>query len=615
MKTYSHFDWLSVILAWLRIVLAALAAVLLGWAINLLALAGNLVSYQLSWWNTGFLSHTQGAYVYLALAILLVLCGAGCEYAHETRVAALETEIETHTRLQAIEAVIGAEPTMAATRLEAIASDGDQKGIAASVGANINGEKGGRGQLIAQLTQGAQAVANFRGAFIVPTLAAFSAPFLVLIVMAICVDPLTALLVLGFVLIVPLVIGAFMKTMRKSGSGFARASAKVATIFLETFEALGILRLLQAGSRRRVQLVEASEDMRKEVMQLLARNQLMIVVNDGIFALSMVTATCALALWRFLAGHLSFGAVVAVVVLTVLLHEPIDKIGRSFYVAMGGLAQEKAITKIVGVARDIACQTPAEIISPQVSVQVKSLVVARNDTEIIRKLDFMLPAGKQLAIVGPSGGGKSTLVGAITGQIAVASGEVILDGKTVNAATLRRYTAVVSQNPTIFSGTVAENIRLAKPDATEDEIWQVLETVHLATEVKQFIGEINAEVGEKGTRLSGGQMRRLGIARALLKDAPILVLDEPTADLDRRTESLVVQALEKVKAGRTVITVAHRLSTVQSADYLGVVENGRLAYWGDFASAKDDPDNFVWQAIKAEANEQMKDSESGDIRE
>ncbi|MGQ4512908.1 ABC transporter transmembrane domain-containing protein [Streptomyces sp. DW26H14] len=198
-------------------------------------------------------------------------------------------------------------------------------------------------------------------------------------------------------------------------------------------------------------------------------------------------------------------------------------------------------------------------------------------------IDLSVPAGGSLAVVGPTGSGKSTLSYLVPRLYDVTGGRVTLDGvdvRDLSFDTLARAVGVVSQETYLFHASVAENLRFAKPDATDEEI----ETAARAAQIHDHIASLpegyDTLVGERGYRFSGGEKQRLAIARTILRDPPVLVLDEATSALDTRTEHAVQQAIDGLSAGRTTITIAHRLSTVRDADEIVVLDGGRIAERG-----------------------------------
>ena len=204
----------------------------------------------------------------------------------------------------------------------------------------------------------------------------------------------------------------------------------------------------------------------------------------------------------------------------------------------------------------------------------------------LTNVSFAIPAGKIVAIVGPSGSGKSTLINLICRFYDVASGAVLVDGndiRTVTTDSLRKQIGIVLQESVLFSGTLEDNIKYGRPDATREQILDA----SVAANAHEFITKLPdgyaTVVGERGSKLSGGQRQRIAIARAILKDPRILIFDEATSALDTQSERLIQQAMERLMKNRTSFIIAHRLSTIQSADIILVMEQGRLSEMGTHA--------------------------------
>jgi subfamily B ATP-binding cassette protein MsbA len=202
---------------------------------------------------------------------------------------------------------------------------------------------------------------------------------------------------------------------------------------------------------------------------------------------------------------------------------------------------------------------------------------------VLRDISFELPKGSTLALVGPTGSGKTTLADLVPRLFDVDAGSVEIDGtdvRHIQLASLRRQIAVVTQDTVLFRDTVAGNIAYAMPHVSRDEIVRVAKAAHAHEFITRMTNGYDTEIGERGMRLSGGERQRLAIARALLKDAPILILDEATSALDTASEALVQAAIQNLMAGRTTIVIAHRLSTVRNADIILVLERGRIVERG-----------------------------------
>ncbi len=204
-------------------------------------------------------------------------------------------------------------------------------------------------------------------------------------------------------------------------------------------------------------------------------------------------------------------------------------------------------------------------------------------TDVLKNISVEFKAGQTVALVGPTGVGKSTLVNLISRYYEPSAGRILLDGKDIRyltLASLRGSIAPVLQDTFLFNDTIAENIRYAKPDATLEEIKRAARMARIDDEIENMPEGYLTRVGERGVRLSGGQKQRIAIARAILRDAPIVILDEATASVDNETEKKIQEAINELSKKRTIIAIAHRLSTIRNADKIIVLQNGMVAETG-----------------------------------
>jgi ABC-type multidrug transport system fused ATPase/permease subunit len=185
--------------------------------------------------------------------------------------------------------------------------------------------------------------------------------------------------------------------------------------------------------------------------------------------------------------------------------------------------------------------------------------------------------------VGPTGAGKTTLISLLPRFYEAQQGRILVDGHDIRSLTLkslRQQISVVLQEPLLFSGTIADNIRYGRLEATDDEIVAAAQNANAHDFIMQLPKKYATELGERGAQLSGGERQRISVARAFLKDAPILILDEPTSSIDSKTEAVILDALDRLMAGRTTFMIAHRLSTIRHSDKILVVDHGRVVEQG-----------------------------------
>jgi ABC-type multidrug transport system fused ATPase/permease subunit len=230
---------------------------------------------------------------------------------------------------------------------------------------------------------------------------------------------------------------------------------------------------------------------------------------------------------------------------------------------------------------------------------------------------YWIPAGQRVGVLGSSGAGKSTLVGLVQRLDEVRSGRLRIDGQPITAMTqdnLRRAIAVVPQDLVLFHRTVMENIRYGRPEASEEEVVGAARAARCDGFIRQLPQGYGSLVGERGVKLSGGQRQRIGIARAILRDAPIMPLDEATSSLDRESEMAVQRALAVALDGRTVVAVAHRLSTIAAFDRVIVLEDGRIVEDGPPAELlqRNGPFAAMWRLQSARQHRQAEPGRSRD---
>jgi ATP-binding cassette subfamily B protein len=216
-------------------------------------------------------------------------------------------------------------------------------------------------------------------------------------------------------------------------------------------------------------------------------------------------------------------------------------------------------------------------------IEFRNLNFQYGETPVLDGISLKIPAGSSLAIVGPTGSGKTTLVNLVSRMYEAPEGSLLIDGRPVREyplAVLRRNIGMIPQETFLFSETIRENLAFGAPHAGAEELLEAAEAAHIRREFEEFPQGFETMVGERGVTLSGGQRQRIAIARAVIRDTPILILDEPTAGLDAGSEKTVMEALDKLMKGRTSVVIAHRLGTIRHADVIFVVKDTGLSERG-----------------------------------
>ena len=286
-----------------------------------------------------------------------------------------------------------------------------------------------------------------------------------------------------------------------------------------------------------------------------------------------------------LQGQMSPGEITAFLLYLTLFYEPVGRLHQLNQMLQSGRAAAERVFEILDSEDE-----PGLVGGRELKVPIDGRVVYKDvnfnygdGNEAICEVDLSAEPGQTIALVGPTGAGKTTLINLLTRFYEYDSGEILIDDvniKTISKESLRSAIGYVTQESFLFNGTVRDNLLIANREASEDQIWEALKIANAYDFVKKLLSGLDTEVGERGVKLSVGEKQRVSIARALLRNPPILLLDEATASVDTETERLIQQALERLMKDRTSFVIAHRLSTVRGADYIYVLDNGTVVEEG-----------------------------------
>jgi len=375
-------------------------------------------------------------------------------------------------------------------------------------------------------------------------------------------------------------LGRRIKAISKQGQG---KMGFLNSILQETFSGIKVIKAFGLEERETQRFLRTNADLyltlRKSIKyDGLSAPIMEFIVSFGVAAIVWVGGTSVMQ------GEMSASEFFSFIAATILVFTPIKRMIASYNLVQRSLGAAERVFEIIDEKPEIMDAPGAvEIGRVKGEVEFKSVSFRYEDDYVLNNVSLQAHRGEVIALVGPSGGGKTTLVSLITRFYDPTAGSVLIDGHDIRNLTLKslmQQIALVDQETILFNDTIANNIRYGRPEASDAEV----ERAALAAYAHQFIEELpegyQTNIGDRGLRLSGGQRQRICIARAILKDAPILILDEATSALDTESEQMVQAALNNLMANRTTFVIAHRLSTITHADRIVVLEKGGVAEVG-----------------------------------
>ncbi len=355
--------------------------------------------------------------------------------------------------------------------------------------------------------------------------------------------------------------------------------------FLDVVQGLETLKLFGQSQRQAKAIADAAETFRTSTMASLRLAFMSGMVLELLASLSMAMIAVAVGI-RLLGGHIAFERAVFLLILVPDFYAPWRALGAKFHDGLNGLSASRTIYTWLdrpSLARGQGHRRLSGRGPWPLTLCDVGFTYPEYPAPALQGVHFSLPARRVLAIIGPSGSGKSTLLALLLGFSDPTRGEITVD--SVPLAQLdrqwwRTQVAFIGQSPYLFFGTIADNLRMANPDADADRIAWALEKAHLDDTLKRFPHGLNTVIGENGVRLSGGERQRLALARAFLQARPFVVMDEPSAHLDSRTEQALLEGIGQLKQQSTVVLVTHRLASARVADRVLVLVNGAVAELG-----------------------------------
>ncbi|HVC82928.1 MAG TPA: thiol reductant ABC exporter subunit CydD [Chloroflexota bacterium] len=452
------------------------------------------------------------------------------------------------------------------------------------------------GDLVSLVGEGIERIDPYVARYLPQTALVVLTPLAILVAVA-ARDWISAIILLATAPILPLLmalVGRYAEShIQAQWSTLARMSAYL----LDTLQGLTTIKILGRGAAteenvRRISIAYKDRTLRALRHAFLSSLVLEFITAGAIAMVAVVLGT------RLLDGALSFETAFFVLLLVPEFYRPLRDLGQHRHAAMEAEApMERIAALLASPATTVAPSLPADH-GRRPSSTREPIILARplqialtgigycypgSETAALSGIDLVLAPGTRTAVVGPSGAGKSTLVGIVLRFIEPTAGAITVNGVPLAALPVedwRAHLAYVPQRPHLFAGSVAENIALGRPGASPEEVAWAAAMAGADQFIERLPFQYETTIGERGARLSGGEAQRIAIARAFLRDAPVLILDEPTSALDPVSEAEIRTALERLSDGRTVLVVAHRLNTVATADRIAVLDRGTLVELG-----------------------------------
>jgi ATP-binding cassette subfamily C protein CydD len=442
------------------------------------------------------------------------------------------------------------------------------------------------GRIVTTLLKGIESVDAWFSLYIPQLFLALIIPVVILV----AIFPADWLSGLILVFTAPL-IPVFMILIGKKASAATEKQwntmSRMSGHFLDMLQGLSTLKLFAQAKTRRDGIAEASENFRRSTMQVLKIAFLSSLTLELVGTLGTAVVAVSIGV-RLVSGALPFRPGLFALLLVPDFYLTLRQLGTKFHAGMEGVTASKEMHEILDRVTEIPEAGSHELTSGEISA--RSIVIDNmsykfpgSDKPALDSVSLTIEPGTVTALTGPSGSGKSTLLNLLLRFIEPGSGTISLDDRNAREFSLDSWhqeIAWVPQHPFLFNATIRQNLLMARRDASNTEIDKALKQAGLFDMVRSLPEGLDTMIGEQGARLSGGEAQRLSLARAFLKDAPLLLLDEPTSHTDPILETQLRRALTELMRGRTVVMIAHRLETIRNADRIVVLEHGRIAQSG-----------------------------------
>jgi ATP-binding cassette, subfamily C, bacterial CydD len=443
------------------------------------------------------------------------------------------------------------------------------------------------GDLTNTLSDGIEALEAYYARFL-PAISLMAMVPLSILVFVFPIDWISGLVMLLTAPLIPLFMVLIGKGAEQRNQRQWQQLARMSAHFLDTLQGLTSLKLFNASRREAAVIAAISDDYRQATMSVL-RIAFLSSFALEFFSTVSIAIVAVLIGFRLYWGELDFFYGFFVLLLAPEFYLPLRNLGSHYHARMEAIGAADSMIELLQqpTSRADAADKPL-LIRGKLSLRLNGVTYTYPDgRQALRGVDLEIGSGERIALVGPSGAGKSTLLHLLLGFQSPQRGRILVNGQPlseIGLADWRRQIAWLPQRSHLFHGSVADNIRLARPDADHAAVAQAARMAHADSFIEALPQGYDTQVGDGGAGLSGGQIQRIALARAFLKNAPLVILDEAAANLDPESASLIQHAIESLAEGRTLIMVAHRLRSVQGVPRIVVLDQGRVAESGSHAS-------------------------------
>lgn len=456
-------------------------------------------------------------------------------------------------------------------------------------------EKAQTSEIVQISVEGVEQLETYFGAYLPQFFYAMLAPLTLFIVLGFVNVPAAAVL-LVCVPLIPAAIAAVQTWAKKLLSKYWGQYTALGDTFLENLQGLTTLKIYRADDFKNDEMNVEAEKFRKITMKVLTMQLNSITIMD-LIAYGGAALGIVMSVTQYSKGNVSLAGCLLIIMLSADFFIPMRQLGSFFHIAMNGMAAGQKIFRLL----DLPEAEEKKADCPKGDIVCRDLHFSYdNDREILSGVNMTFKRGAFTAIVGESGCGKSTISAILTGRNKGYGGSVSV-GETelseIREADLMENITYISHQSYLFKGTVRDNLLMGKPDASDSELWEVLERVNLADFVRNEKG-LDTGLSEKASNLSGGQCQRLALARALLHDSPIYIFDEATSNIDVESENDIMNEIQNLADSKTVILISHRLVNVVKADAIYVMVNGKIAESGKHRELLENKADYekLWEA-------------------